>query len=459
MVRRDGVYTNAQGLHHFNEQLTEPIIRHIATAWEKTFVRRIPGVLSTLVTTVDKTVHTFHDEIEKRAIRNGGSMARFMMLKHNLGGYRAVVQDVTNKTKLEIGNKQKDINREFVPSITNAMVPAYHWCTEERGTGSFKRMKNYMTQHINENKQQMFGSSTETVQGKITTILKEVFEQLDLSIDDIFTSMKRDYLQHVTGINSASEERLPREQRKMRKDVLDIVNSAMLRFERVVGLASPSPEPDDQPEASVEAPAEEAGGGSHVSAATPVTAEKDTQILQPITENGATMISNELHVKAEHSKDLWDEDIAMSSASDTGNDTGTAHQDLPAADQVTARRSLTDLEPATGYNVTDQREAKRERDHNTEPLPGSAQVVSSPRSGYPTSNSALWNSRTSSLPATVSAPATTAYTSAATLKEDPIGAEHLKPASTHDRGSSDSSKENIPFDFSAAIDQYDNLYE
>jgi len=74
-------------------------------------------------------------------------------------------------------------------------------------------------------------------------MLKDVQDQLEASLDEFFVSMRRDYTQLVTGVAS-NAERLSRDQRMMRKDVLDLVNDAKLRFERVVGLASPSPEPE-----------------------------------------------------------------------------------------------------------------------------------------------------------------------------------------------------------------------
>ncbi|KAK5950264.1 hypothetical protein OHC33_008733 [Knufia fluminis] len=243
VCRRDGVYTNFAGLHHFNEQLTEPIIKYIANGWEKTFSRRVPGVLTTLVSTVDKLLNTFHDEVEKRAIRNGGSMARFYMLRNQLQAYREVIKDASNRTKVEISTRQKDCNREFVPVITLNMLPAYQLCTDEHGKGSFRRMKTHMDQHVDTIKQTMFAASTDEIKRRITAMLKDAQDQLEAGLDEIFISMKRDYTQLVTGVRS-NAERLPRDQRIMRKEVLDLVNGSKLRFERVVGLASPSPEPE-----------------------------------------------------------------------------------------------------------------------------------------------------------------------------------------------------------------------
>lgn len=79
-------------------------------------------------------------------------MARFYMLRNQLQAYREVIKDASNKTKVDISTRQKDINREFVPVITLNMLPAYQYCTEERGTGSYKRMKAHMDTYVESTK-------------------------------------------------------------------------------------------------------------------------------------------------------------------------------------------------------------------------------------------------------------------------------------------------------------------
>lgn len=198
-------------------------------------------------------LNTFHDEVEKRATKNGGNLGRYLMLRHGLANYREVVKDTTNRTKLTISSRQRDINREFVPVVTTAMMPVYDVCTAERGPGSFRRMKLAMEQHVDREKNDMFAKAADSVRGLITVMLKDIQAELEASLDEIFLSMKRDYIQLVTGINAANEERLPREQRKMRKEVLDVIEGARLAFDRVVGLAPPSPPPEQRQIASTEA--------------------------------------------------------------------------------------------------------------------------------------------------------------------------------------------------------------
>jgi hypothetical protein len=45
LCRRNGVFSGSSGSHDLNLQLCEPIFKHLASQWEKTFARRLPGVL------------------------------------------------------------------------------------------------------------------------------------------------------------------------------------------------------------------------------------------------------------------------------------------------------------------------------------------------------------------------------------------------------------------------------
>jgi len=338
VVRRDGVYTNSQGLHHFNEQLAEPIMKHIANGWEKTFTRRIPGVFTILVTTVDRLLNTFHDEVEKRAVKQGGNMAKFYMLRNQLQAYREVIKDASNKTKNEISARQKDINREFVPVITLNMLPAYQHCTEERGQGSFKRMKTFMLQHVDSTKQTMFAESTDDIKRRITVMLKDVHDQLEASLDEIFLSMKRNYTQLVIAVRG-NAERLPREQRMMRKEVLDVVNGAKSIFERVVGLASPSPEPELRAESVADMSNNDALDTRRTG---------QSSLILPLKQCETNNLSgskpeNELETPLppahpEQPTSTFEEEIAMSPVSDA-NDALTGDQEETATGEVAKQDS------------------------------------------------------------------------------------------------------------------------
>jgi hypothetical protein len=246
VVRRDGCFTNAQGCHNFNEQLTEPIIKHIAAPWEKVFSRRLGLVLSGLSNNAGVLLTTFHNDVERRATKNGASIAAFQMLKQQLPIYKETLKDASSTAKDQITAKQKDINREFVPRITDNMLSVYDTCVNESGSGSYNRMRGHMDRHVETTKATMYRESTENVKSLIKAMLKEAKTLLEEKADEIFMSIKRDYTGVVVGQDGVDESKvLPRDQRVMRKTVLEITDGAEMFFKRALGL---EPELELEPE-------------------------------------------------------------------------------------------------------------------------------------------------------------------------------------------------------------------
>ena len=133
LCRRNGLFSNRQGLHDWNAELTEPIIKNIANGWERTFSRRMPAVLNGLANKTGTLLTSFHKTVEARALRNGTSLASLDMLKQQLPNYKDTMKDLSTVAQTQIAARQKDINREFVPVVAETMKQAYNDCENESG--------------------------------------------------------------------------------------------------------------------------------------------------------------------------------------------------------------------------------------------------------------------------------------------------------------------------------------
>lgn len=222
-VRRDGVFS----ANDFNHDLTEPILKHVTPGWEKVFSRRLPQTLSGFAGEIIQILTTFHNDVEKRAIRNNLSVAPFQMLKSQLSTFKEVAQDAANSAKDFIITQQKDINRSFVPKITEAMVPVYINTTTEVGPGQYKRMKAQMEAHVRTAKLTMFHASLEYVQDLLKKMVKDAEGVMLTKIDSVFVVIKRDYESVVIGKsrNAKQNPSLPMQQRKLRKEIFDIIDN------------------------------------------------------------------------------------------------------------------------------------------------------------------------------------------------------------------------------------------
>jgi hypothetical protein len=123
------------GSHDLNLQLCEPIIKHLASHWEKAFARRLPGVLQNFSRKSKNLLTEFHTEIEARSMKQGAGVAGLAMLGQQLRTYEAIFANLTSQMIEVINTLQRDANREFTPVIANKLASAYNWCAAEVGGG------------------------------------------------------------------------------------------------------------------------------------------------------------------------------------------------------------------------------------------------------------------------------------------------------------------------------------
>jgi len=123
IMRRNGVYSNSQGPHDFNAQLCEPIIKHLATNWEKTFAQRLPRVLQNFNRSSKSLLTAFHRDIESHCLKQGTSAASIEMLGQQLRNYEAIFVNLTETMLAVINEQQREVNREFTPVIAERLAP------------------------------------------------------------------------------------------------------------------------------------------------------------------------------------------------------------------------------------------------------------------------------------------------------------------------------------------------
>ena len=116
-----------------NVYRSAPIYKHLGTGWEKAFQRRLPQVLRTCATAFQKALRAFHEDLETQTRARSGVNPRLGMLAQQLQAYEAVFADLANNMVVTINLSQKEVNREFTPSICQAMEQAYALCAAERG--------------------------------------------------------------------------------------------------------------------------------------------------------------------------------------------------------------------------------------------------------------------------------------------------------------------------------------
>ncbi|EMR86879.1 hypothetical protein ACHAPC_002340 [Botrytis cinerea] len=193
VTRRNGVYGNksgkslsysfqknakltAKGTYDFNSDLTEPIMKYLASHWEKNFSRRIPSVLRSFTTNANLILKKFHQAVESRSCKNRSEIAGLSMLSQQLRTYEATFSILTTEMVEAINNLQRDANREFVPVIARNLAPSYQYCASERGAGMYMRMKDHLHAQIDQKRNFIFKGSCDEVKRSLDKMCRRVEE-------------------------------------------------------------------------------------------------------------------------------------------------------------------------------------------------------------------------------------------------------------------------------------------
>ncbi|KAF2006217.1 hypothetical protein P154DRAFT_517885 [Amniculicola lignicola CBS 123094] len=237
IVRRDGTYTSpSRGPCDFNIELSQPITKRLATGWERAFQHRLPKVFQSYTKNLGQLLHKFHEVVEERARENGVGFAHIQLLANQIDTYEQLFGELQTTLITDMNELQRDANREFTPTIVSLMHAAYEACASEAGQGCFARMKTHMVNYVDTARHQMFTAATTTVRQRLTHMCRALEEKMANKADEIYMSMKRDYMSVLGGATLSDDaNKLSKEERTMRSAVKAILFEIDAKFE---GLAN-----------------------------------------------------------------------------------------------------------------------------------------------------------------------------------------------------------------------------
>jgi hypothetical protein len=215
VVRRDSQYqSSSAGLRDFNADLVNPIIKKLATGWERAFQSRLPKAFDAFIKDSGKLLHNFHQSVEERA-RN------------------KLFADLNQILITKMMELQREANRDFTPTVANIMHSVYDMCTNECGKGSFMCMKAHMAQQVEQNRHSMFHDATKTVKHHLDGMCKALEDVMEERADEIYVSMKTDYMRVLGGVQINQAEVMSKEERALRSEVMEILRGVDAQFEPI----------------------------------------------------------------------------------------------------------------------------------------------------------------------------------------------------------------------------------
>ena len=135
----------------------------------------------------------------------------------------------------QVNEAQREINREFTPVIKEAMGDAYQLCTDERGTGSYKRMKAHMQDHVETSREHMFSEACNQVRNRIMAVCQALRDTMLDRADAVFVSMQRDFMFLIGGVHDGRVS-MPREERSVRRELEETMSAVDQTFQEVLDV-------------------------------------------------------------------------------------------------------------------------------------------------------------------------------------------------------------------------------
>ncbi|KAK3307526.1 uncharacterized protein B0T15DRAFT_530475 [Chaetomium strumarium] len=204
--RRLGVYHGASGFRDFNDELFSPISRPLASGWERAFQRRLPSSFDNFLRILRTHLDSFHREATERAReRRGGDFTGLAMLSQQLQAHSRLITDLGPAVLGLAQERQREANRAFTPVIQDEMTPAYDGCVNERGLGSYMRMKNIMVNHVSTHCKSMFRTATGVVKNQLEDLLARIQTYMEAQLQAIQSQLARDYLAVLVGSDALSK--------------------------------------------------------------------------------------------------------------------------------------------------------------------------------------------------------------------------------------------------------------
>lgn len=179
-------------------------------------------------------LNQFHKLIEKRVLERSVGVPGLHLLSQHVDSSQRKFDALVDRLFAIVSEKQKEANRELVPVISEAMADGYARCVEEHGSGSYGRMKGHMLKHVSDCKDSMFEEATENVKDHLRKMWTEVEEQMRDEMEIVYQAVRSEYFAVIVGTKLPEGYVMPRDERKLRRDVGDLVKEANEHFERVL---------------------------------------------------------------------------------------------------------------------------------------------------------------------------------------------------------------------------------
>lgn len=238
VCRRFGTWLDRKrGPLDWNRDLTDPMLKYVATPWKDFWKNQVRGILDDLANQLGQRVRDFHEGFEQRPA-NTNATAVLETRQRQVQSRAARIDNIIKQACRNLEQEQKEANRSFKPCIAKAMKPVYAEAGRQVGTGTFKAMKTIMERHAQEDSSSMFAESGEATMLQVRKILQQaemfILEEVEHEIDVSCAG----YRSVASGADAREHEAAPLKHAEMRKDVSSILKHADERIKHAISASA-----------------------------------------------------------------------------------------------------------------------------------------------------------------------------------------------------------------------------
>ncbi|KAI0889628.1 uncharacterized protein GGS22DRAFT_182973 [Annulohypoxylon maeteangense] len=229
VCRRNGYFEGATGINNFNQDLFRPMSRTIIQRWDNTFQNRVPNTFREFVARNKNELDRFHVALNAQ-FQKRTDIAKFTALLGQVSTYKRSVHQLSIHWRKQITMVQRDANRQFIPAIRTAMLPAYQICAVEQGPGCLDRMKVVMDRHVMFHRNNMFHYAASIVKNTLRGICRKAIDDIGRTTEDMVTKISKEFQEALLGSNAPNYEDLPIDELIMRINIDAVVHQCDSMF-------------------------------------------------------------------------------------------------------------------------------------------------------------------------------------------------------------------------------------
>ncbi|KAI1456581.1 hypothetical protein F4805DRAFT_458581 [Annulohypoxylon moriforme] len=226
--RGNGYFDGTTGAHDFNQDLFKPMSYRLMQHWDDMFQDHAPDILEAFFTLTKRHLDQFENALKSQFQRRE-DMAKLNTLLRQLSAHKRSLKSQYMTWRRRVDQVQRDVNRIFIRTIRQDMMPVYQTCAVEKDDGCLTRMRDAMNIHVASVKKTMYNQAADKVRNEIQDLCDDIVGDLRSRVYAIHKSTSNDCLKTLV-VTAGNYKTLPAEVITLRSNVNNLLHQCESLF-------------------------------------------------------------------------------------------------------------------------------------------------------------------------------------------------------------------------------------